>query len=71
MNYSGSSIFVKDGQFILTKGSELRRPLKSSEYWKTGNFFTRYNQVIDDYVEDGKVTVNFKFKLATTGKSFV
>ena len=54
-NYK-SSIFVKDGQFILTKGSELRRPVRSSEQWKTGNFFTRYNQVIDDYVEDGKVT---------------
>lgn len=53
-NYK-SSIFVKDGQFILTEGSELRRPVKSSEYWKTGNFFTRYNQVIDDYIKDGKV----------------
>ena len=50
-----SRIFVKDGQFIITKDSELRRPVKSSEFWKTGNFFTRYNDVMDSYIEDGKV----------------
>lgn len=50
-----SRIFVKDGQFVLTKDSELRRPVTSSEFWKTGNFYTRYNSVIDSYIEDGKV----------------
>ena len=48
-------IFIQDGQFVLTEGSELRRPLKSSEHWKTGNFFNRYNRLIDSYIEDGKV----------------
>lgn len=48
-------IFVKDGQFVLAKDSELRRPVESSAHWKTGNFFTRYNSVIDSYIEDGKV----------------
>lgn len=50
-----ASIFVKDGQFNLTKDSELRRPVKSSEFWKTGNFFSRYNDIIDSYIEDGKI----------------
>lgn len=49
-------IFVKDGQFILAKDSELRRPIDSSKNWKTGNFYTRYNKIIDDYIENGKVT---------------
>ncbi|GEK90235.1 protein of unknown function [Alkalibacterium putridalgicola] len=50
-----SCIFVKDGQFVLAKNSELRRPVDSSKNWKTGNFFTRYNNMIDNYIEDGKV----------------
>lgn len=50
-----AAIFVKDGQFVLTKGSELHRPVESSAQWKTGNFFIRYNDVIDSYIEDGKV----------------
>lgn len=53
-NYK-SRIFVKEGQFIIAKESELRRPVPSSEFWKTGNFFTRYNEIIDSYIEDGKV----------------
>ncbi|HFU5941374.1 hypothetical protein CU011_2186 [Enterococcus faecium] len=50
-----SRIFVKDGQFVLAKNSELRRPVDSSKNWKTGNFFNRYNNMIDNYIEDGKV----------------
>jgi len=50
-----SRIFVKDGQFVLAKNSELRRPVDSSKNWKTGTFFNRYNNMIDNYIEDGKV----------------
>lgn len=65
-----ASIFVKDGQFILTKGSELRRPVKSSEFWKTGNFHTRYNEIIDNYIKDGKVLEEKGFLIAALNMSF-
>lgn len=53
-NYK-SSIFLKDGQFVLSKGSELNRPVESSKNYKNSNFYTRYNTVIDSYIEDGKI----------------
>lgn len=65
-----ATIFVKDGKFVLAKGSELHRPVETSAQWKTGNFFTRYNDVIDSYIEDGKVIEESGILKTTLDMSF-
>lgn len=50
-----AKLYVKDGKFILSKGSELRRPPVSSQQWKDKQHFSKMNDVIDDYIRNGKV----------------
>ncbi|AZQ19074.1 TPA: DUF4357 domain-containing protein [Enterococcus faecium] len=46
---------MKIHYFLLLNLAVHCRPVESSAQWKTGNFFIRYNDVIDSYIEDGKV----------------
>ncbi|MFW5442534.1 GIY-YIG nuclease family protein [Aerococcus urinaeequi] len=65
-----AAIFINDGKFVLAKGSELHRPVETSAQWKTGNFFTRYNDVIDSYIEDGKAIEESGILKTTLDMSF-
>lgn len=49
-----AKLFVKDGKFVLEKGSQLRRPVESSKNWKSDRFYKKNNLIIDDYLFDGK-----------------
>ena len=49
-----AKLFVKEGKFVLVKGSELNRPFEDSKNWKYQGHYKRNNQTIDDYIEDGK-----------------
>lgn len=51
-----AKVFIRDGKFVLAKGSELRRPIESSKSWKNKHY-ARNNSVIEDYFNDGKVKV--------------
>lgn len=54
-----ASIFVKDGNFILTLGSIVRKPIASSEKWSDGGaHFNRYNNYIKDFLDDNKIEVH-------------
>jgi hypothetical protein len=50
-----AKLFIKEGKFVLVKGSELRRPPESAKEWKNNRHYTKYNEMIDNYLEDGKV----------------
>ncbi len=50
-----SKLFIKDGKFILSAGSEIKRPLESTKEWKDKKRYIRGNEVIDSYIEEGKV----------------
>jgi len=49
-----AKLFVKEGKFVLVKGSELKRPPEASKEWKYKGHFKRNNQAINDYIQDGK-----------------
>lgn len=53
-NYT-AKLFVKDGKFVLAKGSIIRRPIESSQNWKSDRFYKKNNSVVDGYIDDGKV----------------
>lgn len=47
-----------DGQkFVLLSGSEVNRPKESSKNWKDGKHYKRFNHLINQYIEDGKLQV--------------
>ncbi len=50
-----AKLFVKDGKFVLEKGSVLKRPVESSKNWKSDRFYNKNNLIIDNYLRDGKV----------------
>ena len=50
-----AKLFVKDGKFILSKGSEIKRPPESTKEWKDKNHYIRSNAIIDSYIENEKV----------------
>lgn len=51
-----AKIFVKDGKFILSEGSIIRLPIKSSKNWSDeGKFYNRYTTYIEEFLEDGKI----------------
>ncbi|WDV46791.1 GIY-YIG nuclease family protein [Clostridiaceae bacterium M8S5] len=65
-----AKLFVKDGRFVLEKGSNIKRPNETSKEWKD-NFYGRYNNTIDRYLAEGKAIeddgqivtcVNLEFK---------
>jgi len=73
-------IFVKNGNFVLEKGSEIKRPPETSKKWKGEYHYKRYNKIIDEYFDDGKViesngkiitTVNISYKRPSTAADLV
>lgn len=50
-------LFVKDGKFILSAGSEIKRPPETTKEWKDKKHFERGNSVIDGYLENEKVKI--------------
>ncbi len=50
-----AKLFVKDGKFILSARSEIKRPPESTKAWKDKNHYIRGNEVIDSYIENEKV----------------
>lgn len=66
-----AKLFIKDGKFILSAGSEIKRPPETTRAWKDKNHYNRGNVIIDNYIqnekvkeEDGKIItqVNLSFK---------
>jgi hypothetical protein len=52
-----AQLIVSDGKFILLSGSEIKRPIESSKDWADkGKFYTRQNTIINEYLEDGKIS---------------
>lgn len=79
-NKYNAKLFVKDGKFILEKGSELKRPAETSKDWKNDKHYVRFNKLIDNYIEDEKVSVendtiialvNLGFNAPSTAASLV
>ncbi len=50
-----AKLFVKDGKFILSVGSEIKRPPESTKEWKDRNHYKTGNAMIDSYIENEKV----------------
>lgn len=48
-------LFVQDGKFILSSGSELKRPPESAKDWKDNRHYHRDNDLIDGYLTNEKV----------------
>ena len=47
-------LYVRDGKFILTNGSMIKRPNEAVRN-HAGGLYASINKLIDDYIEDGKV----------------
>lgn len=52
-----AKLFVRDGKFVLSEGSVLKRPPESAKEWKDDRHYYRLNSIIDEYIDDGKVIV--------------
>lgn len=50
-----AAIYLDGDYFVLVEGSVLNRPKESTQLWKDGIHFDRFNKLIDNYIEDGKV----------------
>ena len=50
-----AKLFIKDGKFILSAGSEIKRPPETTKDWKDKHHYGRGNSVIDNYIENEKV----------------
>lgn len=75
-----AKLFIKDGKFVLAKGSIVKRPVESSKNWKSDRFYNKNNSIIDDYINDGKVeenngdivlTVNISYKSPSQPASLI
>ncbi len=53
-NYK-AKLHVKNGKFILKKGSCIKRPIDSSKNWKSDRFYKKNNRIIDSYLKDEKI----------------
>ena len=51
-------IFFDGQKFILLSGSEVNRPKETTKNWKDGKHYKRFNQLIDQYIEDGKLQLS-------------
>ncbi len=59
-----AKLLVRDGKFILKKGSQIKRPIESSKNWKSDRFYRKQTAIIDSYITDGKVKeIDGKFEL--------
>lgn len=50
-----AKIAYYNGEFILLKNSEIKRPVESSKDWQSSNFHKNGNKKIDNYIEAGKI----------------
>ncbi len=50
-----AQLFIRDGKFVLAKGSIIKRPVESSKNWKSDRFYLKYTELVNDYIRDGKV----------------
>lgn len=50
-----AKLFVKDGKFILAKGSEINRAPESTQEWKNKNHYIRNKQIINQYIKNEKI----------------
>lgn len=50
-----AKLFIQDGKFILSAGSEIKRPPESTKEWKDKNHYIRGNEVVNSYIENEKV----------------
>lgn len=75
-----ASLYVKDGKFYLTAGSEIKRPPEFTKSWKDSIHYNRYHSMIDDFVANGKVkeskdklvcVVDLEFKAPSTAADLV
>lgn len=75
-----AKLFVSEGKFVLTAGSELRRPPESAKNWKDPRHYYRNNEIIDGYIanekaveDNGRIytTVNIAFKTPSKAADLV
>ncbi len=50
-----AKITYYNGEFILLKNSEIKRPIESSKDWQSSNFHKNGNKKIDNYIQAGKI----------------
>lgn len=79
-NKHHAKLYVDDGRFVLAKGSILKRPPESSKNWKDKQHFSKINNLIDNYISDGKAneidgniitTVDLMFKAPSAAANIV
>lgn len=63
-------IYFDGRKFVLLSGSEVNRPKESSKNWKDGKHYKRFNHLINQYIEDGKLQVLNDKTLAVTDIPF-
>lgn len=49
-----AKIFLRNDEFVLAKGSEIKRPISSAQEWSNPIFYKKNNTQIANYLEDGK-----------------
>lgn len=54
-NGSNAKLIYNNGEFILLKDSEVKRPIESSKEWQSDAFFRNGNEKIDKLLESGKI----------------
>lgn len=54
---NNAKLIYNNGEFILLKGSEFKRPVESSKNWKNKNFHFNTNDKIDVYISNGKAEI--------------
>lgn len=52
-----AELSYEDGEFILLRGSELKRPIESSKEWEDKAFYPNKNKAIDLLIESGKANI--------------
>ncbi|OUL08983.1 hypothetical protein B0533_06120 [Sedimentibacter sp. SX930] len=50
-----AKIFLQNDAFVLVAGSEIRRPKSQTLEWRSSEFFSKLNEQINNYIDDGKV----------------
>lgn len=54
-NGNNAKLIYNNGEFILLKDSEVKRPTESSKEWQSDAFFRNGNEKIDKLLESGKI----------------
>lgn len=53
-----AKLYLQGGNFILEKGSKLKRPPESTKHWKSDKHYKRFSNLINDYIDGEKVSEN-------------